>query len=196
MIKKKKKKKHRKNSNNLSSKLSKDSFAPYIHFLGFFFFSERVSFFLFFPFSLIQGSIGHVWPTCFDTTKRGYSLLSTTRIFFSFFFFPVIRSLRPVPHSGFEFFFFLFYILISSNFDDRQDLSFVQNFKIFSHPEYIYIYTLFTSLVTISISHDFFFSFFLFFFSPPPRARIHSRLNKYRFCQTSQLVHGFVPFFD
>lgn len=33
-------------------------------------------------FLLIQGSIG-LWPT-FDTTKRGYLLLSTTRIFFQY----------------------------------------------------------------------------------------------------------------
>lgn len=42
-----KKKKTRKNNNNLSSKLSKDSFSPYIHFLGFFFFLKECRFFFF-----------------------------------------------------------------------------------------------------------------------------------------------------
>lgn len=112
-----------------------------------------------------------------------------------FFFFPC--NTIPPARSSFRIRIFLFSLLHSNFLQFRRSTGFIIRSKLQNFlSSRIYLYTLFTSLVTISISHDFFFSFFLFFFSPPPRARIHSRLNKYRFCQTSQLVHGFVPFFD
>lgn len=51
-------------------------------------------------FLLIQGSIG-LWPT-FDTTKRGYLLLSTTRIFFQYTVPPAHFFFRIRPRNFIE----------------------------------------------------------------------------------------------
>lgn len=126
-------------------------------------------------FLLIQGSIG-LWPT-FDTTKRGYLLLSTTRIFFQYtvplahFFFRIrprnfIEKICFPPYANF----------------DRQAAEVLR-----ASPSSDLSYHFSTSLVPIDFDST---RFFL--------ALEQLAINKYRSLlpNESQLVYGFVPFFD
>lgn len=163
-------KKTRQNNNNLSSKLSKDSFAPYIHFLRFW---KSVVF----AYTRIDRTLADFWLQRKEATsfcqQRGY-----------YFFFRV-RSRWPIFLSEFGPVLLLFIFSLYANFDQRVvEISLVFSFSIPSLREH----RVDRSRYSIRL--------FLFFIFSYRSNRSFRDKYKYRFCRTKTTRLGFVPFFD